>query len=151
MTVSVRVIGAERLGKVARDLKVAGAVDLRRELLQAVRTTAAPLKREVQQAARDQLPAGGGLNEFVASAKIGVRTRTTGRSIGVKLQGAKSGHDLEAIDRGRVRHPVYGNRRAWVNQSVSPGWWSKTLERSAPKFRLAIVKAMNDVARKVTT
>lgn len=59
--------------------------------------------------------------------------------------------DLKRIDAGNLRHPVYGNRGAWVSQRVRPGFWSKTLEDKAPdKVREALLEVLDDVERQLS-
>ena len=54
------------------------------------------------------------------------------------------------MDKGAWRHPVYGNRNAWVTQTVSPsGWWSNPVKKSGPATRVAVEKAINDAMRKL--
>jgi hypothetical protein len=146
----LRIVGANRLGEVAAQLKAAGDRELRRDLLRGIQRAGKPLKAAAREGALRNLPSTGGLNEFVADAKVSVRTRSAGRNPGVRLTGKKSGHDLQAIDRGRVRHPVFGNRRAWVNQSVRAGWWTEALQDAAPKVRQELVEVVEDIARRVT-
>lgn len=141
--------GSYQLEELARRLREAGNKDLTRELLRGINRSLKPAKAAVKAAALRDLPQGGGLNRFVASSRIGSRTRTRGRNPAVFLTGKKSGHDLRAIDRGRVRHPVFGNRDAWVTQQVEPGWWSRTLSEQAPAIRREVIRAMDEVAEKV--
>lgn len=126
--IDLRVTGSDSLARLARDLKRAGDVDLRRELLRAGRRMSAPIKAEVAASARTTLPRRGGLSTAVAAAKVTAATRLSGRDVGVTFSTQWAGHDLEGIDRGLVRHPVYGNRRRWVAQPVRPGYWTRAFE-----------------------
>jgi hypothetical protein len=36
--------------------------------------------------------------------------------------------DLQSLDRGRLRHPLFGNRRYWYMQAVRPGWFTSAVE-----------------------
>lgn len=146
---SLRVTGANQLAEVGARLKESGDKGLRKELLRGINRSLKPAKAKVKEAARRDLPRGGGLNVFVASARIGSRTRVAGRNPAVFLTGRKSGHDLRAIDRGRVRHPVFGNREVWVNQEVKPGWWSQTLAGEVPAIRRGVIDTLDDVARRL--
>lgn len=61
------------------------------------------------------------------------------------------GMDLWSLDRGRLRHPLFGNRRHWYQQSVKPGWWSQSLQRAADdEVKREILQALDRVAAKVT-
>jgi hypothetical protein len=148
--VDLRITGANELGDLARDLKRAGDKELRRDLMRGIQRAGKPLKEAAQRAALTELPKAGGLNEFVASGKFSVRTRTAGRNPGVRLSGAKAGHDIRAIDLGRLRHPVFGGG-TWVSQSIKPGWWSDTLSdaRVLTPVRQELLQVFDDVARRL--
>lgn len=148
MPVDLRISGVDQLEAVARRIKEAGDKELRRELLRGINRALKPAKAEVQRAALADLPKRGGLNQLVASSKIGSRTRTAGRDPAVFLTGTKSGHDLRSIDRGRLRHPVFGTD-TWVDQDIKPGWWSQTLAGQVPSIRREVVNALEDVARRL--
>jgi hypothetical protein len=155
----LRLTGANQLADLAKDLKSVGDKDLRKELLKGLRNAAKPLAKEVApRVAREGLPKHGGLNEFVASSKFGVRTRTTGQGAGVRIVGKKGTHDLAAMDRGRLRHPVWKraserHRSAvWVTQLIEPGWWTKGMSDPVvlEPMREELLKVIDDVTRKLT-
>lgn len=62
---------------------------------------------------------------------------------------AKSTSNIARINDGTVRHPLFGNRRHWYTQSVTPGWWSNTVREISPKVRPAIEEGMALVARRI--
>ena len=150
MVGDISVRGANQLADLAKDLKAAGYKELRRELYRGISRAMKPLAEEARKSARENLPRRGGLNEVVASSRFTARSRMAGRNPGVRLVGAKKGHDLSAIDRGRLRHPVFGNDW-WVTQIIEPGWFTDGLSDSvvvAP-VRKEILRAMDDVARRL--
>lgn len=144
--------GSAQLAALGRRLKVAGARDLRLELIRGLKTGAAPLVPAVKQAARDQLPKSGGLNEQVAGQKVTVSVRLAGKTAGVRLQ--TTAPDTQQTDQGFVRHPVYarqGRKRVWVTQRIpnARGWWSQTIPKKAPDVTAALVAAQLRVGAKV--
>jgi hypothetical protein len=152
--VEVRVLGANQLAALVRDLKrEADGKERRKDLLRGLRGAADPLAKEVApRVAREGLPKGGGLNEYVASSKFAVRTRTTGQGVGVRIVGTKGKHDLNAMDRGRVRHKVWGVWRPGTpTQQIPPGWWSKGMSDPivlAP-MQKELIQVMDNVARRI--
>jgi hypothetical protein len=48
-----------------------------------------------------------------------------------------------------LRHPVHGNKEAWVDQKVKPGFWSKPLEDSRDKPAVAIRRAVQKTISKL--
>jgi hypothetical protein len=83
----------------------------------------------------------------VARSKFRVKTRSAGRSPGVRVTAV--GVDARVDRTGKVRHPVYGNRRVWVTQQVKPGWFTDPMEAGAPAVRRELLVVIATVARKV--
>jgi hypothetical protein len=141
--------GAHELQALALRLKKAGDGELRKQLLREIRGSARKAIPDVRQSAYRTLPKRGGLAERVGKQAYAVQTRLSASSASVRLAG-KGMKELRDIDSGRLRHPVYGNRKIWKAQSVPPGFFSGAIERRAPSIRRDIEKAMGDIARKVT-
>jgi hypothetical protein len=79
------------------------------------------------------LPRRGGLAEWVATLRITMQVRDRGRTAGIRLRGSRASTkdkaDLKRLDAdGRVRHPLYGDRRHWFQQQVTPGFFSGPFE-----------------------
>lgn len=146
MPVDIEIRGAEQLGSVAAAFKAAGGGGgLRRELLRNIRSEAKPLVEAAREGAQ-KLPQSGGLAALVAASKFSTRTRLSG-GVGVRLVGT-SEHDIDAMDHGTVRHPVYGHGR-WVQQSVTPGWFTDAMKGAAPGVRTGVVQAVETIARRI--
>lgn len=136
----VVVTGADELYAVAKRLRGADKT-IRKEMLQAIRTSAKPMLAAARASAAAELPTRGGLNTAVARSRFSVQTKTAARTAGVRLK-ATNPHEIGAMNRGRLRHPVFGNRRVWATQSITPGWWTKPLEAHAPAVRTAVAAAV---------
>lgn len=154
MNENIVVTGAEDLERLGRQLKELGDKELRRELFRGFARATKPLKADVKRSAVRSLPHRGGLNQWVADAKIATRTRVSGKSVGVRIAGSRSNKqqrksDLNAINRGRLRHPVFGNRKVWVTQQVTPGWFTVPLVAGADVVRTELVQVMDDVAERL--
>lgn len=138
--------GAEQLVALAKRLKKAPK-ELRSELYVGINRAAKPLKNEVKASARTRLPKKGGLAKRVAGTKIATKRRVAGNAAGVRLIGT-SGYDIGSINRGRVRHLVYGHK-PWVNQTVAPGFWSDPLKAGSSKVQQEIQDVMDKVAKEL--
>lgn len=140
----ITIVGANELDAVAKRLKAQGesGKGLRKELLKGLREGAKPLKVAVRDSAESVLP-----HRIAVTVKKGVsiRTRATGRQAGVRVI-AKQGRGL---DDGRLRHPLFGNRKRWYQQDIEPGWFTKPLEEHAPAVRVELLRVINHIARKV--
>src|SRR5215217_7214442 len=97
---SFEVRGGEQLEKLSHALKMAGSLDLQRELSKAITAEMKPLREQVKNNAVAILPRRGGLNKRVAASQL----RTVKLRDGVRLQ-ARSSYSLQLLDRGIVRHP----------------------------------------------
>lgn len=138
--------GADALKDLSRQLREVGAKDLRKEMNRGLRSAAKPLIADTRQFAREILPKQGGLNEKVARSRFRVKI-TTGRDPGVRI--TATGLDARLDTQGRIRHPIYGNRKAWVQQKVTPGWFHVPMRRGAPRVRRELAKVLDNVAKKL--
>lgn len=145
----LEVQGAEKFEKVAKALKQAGDKELRKELYSAINRATKPLRANAKKSAERNLPKSGGLNKRVARARMSAQRRT-GRNPGVKIV-AKGMDQFDLMNRGMVRHPVYGNRRRWVNQPIpeAKDWFTEPMQNGAKDVRREIVDAIDDVAKKL--
>lgn len=144
----ISVTGAGEIAALARRLRDAGRGDLRLELSRAIRAAGKPV---AEGARRDvlALPAHGpkhtALRKRVART-VKLSVRTGGASVGVRITAGTRGTDVGTLarymNRGTWRHPVYGNRNAWVTQSVPPGWFDRPTHQAAPEARRQIGEAM---------
>lgn len=140
--------GSKSLQLLAKRLKETDR-PMRNQLLRRVRQAAQEAIPDVQQAARDKLPHAGGLADRVAGQTWRVRASYAGRGAQVRIVGLGM-KELTDIDSGRLRHPVFGNRKVWKQQSVEPGFFSETLQNRAPAIRAEVIRAANDVANMTT-
>lgn len=134
--------------------------DQRREIVKALnkglRAAVPPVRAAIRQTALTTLPAGGGLNAWVARVRINIRSRTSGRRAGIKLVGGRNStggrSDIRAIDRGRVRAPSWGRRGAgqWHTTLVQPGFFTDTAAESTDwqeQVELATDRALDQLRR----
>lgn len=138
--------GAEQLVALAKRLRNAPK-ELRSALYGGINRAAKPLKVDIKKSATKVLPGRGGLNRRVAASKIETKRRMSGAAAGVRLVGT-SGYDIGSIDRGRVRHKTFGHE-PWVNQTVTPGFWTDPIVAGAPKVKDEIQDVMDDIAKQL--
>ena len=144
---SVRVTGATELAKLSGRVRTARP-ELRRALLKGTRMAMRPLVDEVK-AATDRLPSG--LRDFTSNARYTIRQKTEGQTAGVRLVGTLPGHDLYSIDRGDVRHPVFGHPDRWVSQGVPPGFFSETVEAQREELQREVLRRLRAFNDQLTT
>jgi hypothetical protein len=146
------VVGAECLLRASRAMKWAGdgGKGARSEMLRTIRLETKPLRQGLKGSALSTLPKRGGLNKLVAASSITTRIRTGARTAGVVIYAkGRNLRDVATTDEGTVRHPVFGNKKAWVSQPVDAGWWTKPLEAFGPTAQKALAKAMERIANDI--
>lgn len=145
----MQVTGAAQLANLSKALKAAGQGQLRRELLRGIRQATAPAKSTIPQSARDKLPRRGGLNEYIATGlKVTSRSSLSGAEARVRIVATDPPrHDIQALDRGVVRYPVFGNRQVWRSHPVEPGFFTDPCVALAPGARQQIAAARDRVLR----
>lgn len=147
--VNLRVEGADKLSKLAKDLKRVGDKELSKELYSALNRATKPIRAEAKKSGEAKLPKTGGLNKRVAKARLSTRRRA-GKNPGVRIV-AKGMDQLDLMDKGQVRHPVYGNRARWTLQPIpdAKGWFTEPMEDGAETVREEILAAIDEVAKKL--
>lgn len=145
MAVDVTIEGAEKLQALAKALKQVGDKELRKELFSSLQRATKPTREKVRANLAADLPHAGGLAAIMAASRLSTRTRAAGKNPAVRIE-AKAPHDLRSMDKGRIRHPVYGNRKKWATQQIEPGVFSKPIEEDAPQIRDEILSGMESVA-----
>lgn len=141
--------GADEFLRLSKALKQAGRTDLRKELNNGLKRAARPLIPKVRAEALRRLPQSGGLAARVAKSPIRVQVRTGSKNAGVRIVVPGSAKGARSANQGFIRHPVFGNRNVWVEQSVRAGWFDDPLKASAPEVRPELERALENVAEQV--
>ncbi|MFD0074254.1 hypothetical protein ACFVIY_17655 [Streptomyces sp. NPDC127166] len=170
-TSSVQITGADQLVDLSRRLRAAGGPRLQANLVRRVRRAAEPLKNDLQQTIRtlpiDAEPRKKGkrggaspttrpLRATIAEA-VRISVRTT-RPVGARVWMDRWSlpPDLQKMpavmnsSNGRIRHPVFGNKKRWANQWTTPLWWDKTVRAHTPRMQAEVARVLDDVRRTIT-
>lgn len=139
----------EDVKNMLRVMRVAGR-DLRRDMGKEIRTVAQPVVDDMRsEISGMSLPATGGKEPYSGPSGAGgitgriaaaTKVSITGRGVRIRVNNGSLGNARKLpayIDAGvSWRHPVMGNRRAWVSQTASePGWFTKTGLHHHPKIK----------------
>jgi hypothetical protein len=146
--------GVEELEKLGRDLRAAGAKDLKKELMRSGRALKEPFKAALVAHALSDLPKRGGLNQWVAGKiKVTSSVRLSGKLLGVRMKSRHPGKDglsdLPAINTGRVRHPLFGDTDRWYLTQIPAGFVQKALDDMGDTIREEFLRAVDDVAARL--
>lgn len=152
MAAELRIEGADKFGTLAKALRRYGEKELRKELYAGINRAVKPLTESVKAETKNFLPRRYAF-ELSKSLKVRARRRA-GQNPAVYLVGrAKTPkgkeRDLASLNRGRLRHPLYGDRRYWYDQEVSPNWWDDPLLQGAELVREEIVGVLDEIVQKV--
>ncbi|MFH9761312.1 hypothetical protein ACH4MJ_04155 [Streptomyces anulatus] len=165
---SFQILGTGQLLELQRRLRSAGHENIRSSMQRRIRRAAEPLRDDlqstirglsIQSAGRGSGKRGGRspttrpLRATIAGAiRISVRT---GGNPGARVWVDKGllPPDLknmpQVINTGRVRHPVFGNRRRWATQTATPLWWDKTVQRHQARMTAEVARVVGDVRRRI--
>ena len=148
MAASASSRGADQFYELSRRLKAAGQGQLRKDLNKAMRDSVKPLLPKVREAARQNFPQTGGLNERVARKPYRTQARTGQKTAGVRITASKLDPRL---DQGRVVHPVFGRPGSKVVQQVpgAAGYFSETLTNEAPNIKGDVERVLEDFTRRI--
>lgn len=150
--------GPYKLRVLSAQLRAAGTEGqgLRRELYRAVNTAAKPLAKEIGSAAhlRPYMP-DHYADELAADMTVGAQ-KTAGRNPGVAIRakGRSKKRKLKRLDAdGVLSHPVFGDRKKWVDQTshVRPGFFTDPCTKAAPDIRRQVLDAMHVIGKRITS
>lgn len=140
---SVEITGNDKLDRLAHDL-----LDLQqrlsRELGEAAKRGSSDLEADLKKSALATLPKKGGLAQLVADSAF--TTRQTSVSFTIEVNNPRG---IRSMNRGVLRHPVYGNRKVWVTQRIRVGWWTTPTEKTRRKVEDEMTSTLDRLARQV--
>ena len=173
--VSISAQGAQEYRDVAKRLRQAGRKDLRAKLRNKISDAGKPVLNEVRDAVRTlpvtgtrgggsgqrrrfnieragakvkgaAARRGAGLRSSIASA---TKLEITARGVRFVVRSSQLPENQKHLPRHLDsekgwRHPVFGDRENWVHQQGKP-WFGTTIKQRAPRFRKAVLEAMEEV------
>ncbi|MEV0183808.1 hypothetical protein AB0I54_31670 [Streptomyces sp. NPDC050625] len=165
----VRITGTGQLLELQKRLRRAGHENIRQSMQRRIRRAAEPLRDDLQDSIRhlDISSQGRGagkrggpspttrpLRASIAEA-IRISVRNTGNP------GARIWVDkgllppdipmgvLDRLNEGRLRHPVFGNKRRWAQQNATPLWWDRPIRDHQERMAREVERVIDDVIRRL--
>lgn len=170
MVADIRILGTGQLLELQRRLRRAGHENIRDSMQRRIRRAAEPLRDDLQDTIRNLNIASEGrkagkrggpsptTRPFRASIAAAVRisVRTTG-TVGARVWLDKSllppdlpaGAVNQLNDLGRLRHPVFGNKKRWAQQTTTRGFWDKTVRAHQDRITREVERVVDDVRRQL--
>lgn len=117
----------------------------------ALRGVARPLVTQMRDEGAAAMPRRGGLSGRIARARLsqanlGGRSARTAR-VELRIRSAE-GYDINALERGDLRHPVYG-RSPWVSQRVPVGAFMRPFHRGAPQVQAELLRRIDQALKEI--
>lgn len=144
--------GADDVDALVRRIRThADAKALRRELYAGLNRVTKGVRADMKANIGPSLPSRGGLAALVM-AKVSLTTQAaSGRNAGVRIRARHGDYDLKRLNQGRLRHPVFGNRGVWVQQTegVDPGFLDEAFDKNKPEIARGVRRVLEEIARKV--
>ncbi len=121
---------------------------IQREMYQALNRSTKGMRGELTEVMPAALPTSGGLSSEIQRT---TKWRTSQKRGGVTLWARNAGHDIRTLTGKRLRKPLFGNRKFWFDQTegVKPAVFLGKFEDQKPAVQRDIIRAMNEIARKV--
>lgn len=144
--------GADDVDALVRRIRThADAKALRKELYAGLNRVTKPVREDMKASIGPSLPSRGGLAALVMAKASLTTSAVAGRNAGVRIKARHRSYDLKRLNEGRLRHPVFGNRGVWVEQTegVNPGFLDEAFEKSKPEIARGVQRVLDDIARKV--
>ena len=169
MVQDFRILGTGQLIELQRRLRAAGHENIRSSMQRRSRRAAEPLRDDLQSKIRGLSISSQGRG----SGKRGGRSPTTrplraaiadAVRISVRTAGAPGARVwldkgllppdippgvVNRLNEGRLRHPVFGNKRRWTQQTTSARWWEKTVRAHQDRITREMERVVDDVRRKL--
>lgn len=143
-----KIEGADQLGKLSRKLRAAGDKELSRELSKALNRATKRARAGAKFNAR-RIGRRGGLARILASSTMSTKNQIDTEGTTALRIVTRGRIDIGRIDKGVVRHPVFGTKK-WVNQRVRPGWWSEPMRLNESETRRELAAALDDLQQKLS-
>lgn len=145
--------GGADLDKVVQGLRRVGDQGLGKQMAKQLRAATEPLRKDIRAEVPKAMPSGYApiLSKSLRFRQSVQPGRTTARVLlRVHADGQRERRDLPALNRGVLRHPVYGDRNRWVAQRVRRGVVDRPVDRLGPEVRRQMAAVVQYVADEIT-
>lgn len=145
--------GADDVDELVRKIRThADAKALRKELYSGLNRVTKDIRGELVEVFPAALPTRGGLSALLQGSTRWNTSAKSGKYAGATLWAKNRSHDIRTLTGKRLRHPVYGHRGTWVNQTagVEPQVVTGKFEQQKPDVQRALLDVLNTIAKKVT-
>lgn len=108
-----------------------------------IRAAATPIGREVIETGSEGMPSRGGLRSKLQAASPSVSIMARGATINLR-----KGANFAALNRGILRHPIYGSKR-WTQQGVPSGTYTGAMQNLPPDARAGLQQVLKQAMKEL--
>ena len=154
MALDVEILGGDALKRVAAQIKASGDKGLGTEMGKALRKAAEPVQKTIR-VEYGKLPARGGYAAlFSKSLRFRTSLRAGGRQASFRLltfaDGKNERRDINRLERGELRHPVFGRRKStWQTTRVAGNFHQRGTDQAADDVENAMREVVKDFAQRM--
>lgn len=148
MGLEVRISGADQFKRLAAQIKAEGNKGLGQEMARALTKAVEPLGKAIEAEAGVVAPSGYRA-ALTRSLKHRRTVRANPRTASIRLtttaKGKVENRDLPALNRGDLRHPVFGRRRKpWKVTRIEPGFHDRAVKAGGPLAEQNLLQVLDD-------
>lgn len=135
------ITGGDDLYRVARQIRKATSdPEVSKQFQKAVKASTKPAQNEIKRGLGAYMPSGYA-PDLRRDLTVRSGTSFTRRRAGVRVEAKSRQSRLAALNKGKLRHPLFGDRDHWYTQPVRPGFFTDPLWRAVPSVRAAVERA----------
>ena len=176
MALEVRVSGSAKLHAVAASIRATGDKGLGRQMSAALQRATRPLSDAIARSAGAHMPARGGYAGVLArSLRTRFESKTGPRNARIVLRtyadGTGERRDVPALEKGILRHPVYGRSRKikrkgkskdgkirhpgnmianpWAVTKIRSGFHKSATDNAADQVQQEMITVLDDLAQRL--
>lgn len=150
MGFDVRMSGGAELYRLRTQLKTLGDTGLGKHMDKGFKAAVKPLGPAIKAEVPKAMPSGYA-PVLSKSLRFRLASKTKRQSTELRFrtfgEGKQERRDVPALNKGKLRHPVYGKRKkAWVEQKVRSGFVDRPVDGLAPDVRREMQSVIKYVA-----
>lgn len=150
----VEIVGAATLASLAAQIRTEGRKDLSRKLSDALNEVTVPVRARIRQEAAATMPKSGWYaNVFTKSLRFRNNRRAGGQQASLTMityaDGKSERRDIVALEHGRLRHPLHGNRDAWYVTKIRAGFHARATEGMADETVARLSTVVRDFSARL--
>jgi hypothetical protein len=152
VALEVSIQGAAAYKRVAAQMRAEGNKDLSRKMSDALSRSLAPVRASIETEAGKAMPSGyRGL--LTGSLRHRMSRRNAGQTARIILatyaDGKQERRDVRSLNKGVLRHPLWGRKKVWYVTAITPGFHDRGVEDALEQAQDAMISVVEDFAARL--